>query len=106
MKPTDPKVSSQNPHNEEGAPKKNAASDANEGEGSKSADRHYREGVQKTVESGRVEELGEKAKEALDGEEGDELKRAEEEAKRHGDAVPSQDDDARPLPLKRPRQPA
>lgn len=62
---------------------------ANEGEGSKSADRHYREGVQKTVEGGNVEKLGQKAKEALEGPEGAELRRAEEEAKKRGNAVPA-----------------
>lgn len=62
----------------------------NEGEGSREADRHYREGVKKTVESGRVEELGEEAKEALEGEEGDELRRAEKEAKERGKHVPAQ----------------
>lgn len=62
----------------------------NEGEGSREADLHYREGVKKTVESGRVEELGEAAKEALEGEEGDELRRAEKEAKERGKSVPTQ----------------
>ncbi len=60
----------------------------NEGEGSREADRHYRQGVQKTVESGRVEELGEEAKKALEGEEGEELRRAEKEAKKRGEQVP------------------
>jgi hypothetical protein len=60
----------------------------NEGEGSKSADRHYREGVQKTVESGKVDELAKKAKEAVDGQECDALRQAEKEAKEKGANVP------------------
>lgn len=68
----------------------------NEGEGSKSADRHYREGVQKTVEGGKVDQLAQEAKEALDGPEGDELRRAEEEAKKRGNGVPSKDNDTSP----------
>lgn len=76
----------------------------NEGEGSKSADRHYREGVQKTVESGRVEELGEEAAEALDGEEGDELREAEEAGKRRAEEVP--DGVNRKPSRQRPGQPA
>jgi hypothetical protein len=53
----------------------------NEGEGNKTAARHYSEGVAKTVQSGKVEEKAREAAEALDGEEGDELRRAEKEAK-------------------------
>lgn len=60
----------------------------NEGEGSRSADRHYREGVQKTVESGKVGELAKKAKEAVDGQEGDALRKAEKDAKERGANVP------------------
>jgi hypothetical protein len=63
----------------------------NEGEGSRSADRHYREGVRKTVESGKVGELAKEAKEAVEGPEGDALRRAEEEAKKRGNAVPRGD---------------
>ena len=55
----------------------------NEGEGSRSAARHYNEGVAKTVKEGHVDELAEKAKAALEGPEGDDLRRAEEEGKSH-----------------------
>lgn len=69
-------------------PRKNEQQQKNEGEGSRSADQHYRQGVQKTVESGKVGELAKKAKEAVEGPEGDELRRAEEEAKKRGANVP------------------
>jgi hypothetical protein len=48
----------------------------NEGEGSRTAARRYDAGAEKMARSGKVEELARKAKEALDGEEGDELERA------------------------------
>lgn len=54
----------------------------NEGEGSRTAARRYNTGAGKMATSGKVEELARKAKEALDGEEGDELKRAANEAQK------------------------
>ena len=59
----------------------NTNADANEGEGSRTAARRYNEGVARTMKEGHVEELAKKAKDALDGPEGDELRRAEEEGK-------------------------
>ena len=56
--------------------------DQNEGEGSRTAARHYSEGVARTVASGKVEELANKAEEALEGAEGSELQRAEDEGKK------------------------
>lgn len=56
----------------------------NEGEGSRSAARHYADGVARTVESGQVDALADKAKAALDGPEGNELKRAEAIGKAKG----------------------
>ena len=53
-----------------------------EGEGSYTAARRYREGVERDVEKGDTEELATQAAEALDGPEGDELRAAEERAKR------------------------
>ena len=50
----------------------------NEGEGSRTAARHYADGVKNTVESGNVEALADEAKQALNGPEGASLKRAEE----------------------------
>lgn len=55
----------------------------NEGEGNKTAARHYNEATQKYVESGRVDQAAEEAAQALDGPEGDELRQAEEEGKSH-----------------------
>jgi hypothetical protein len=53
----------------------------NEGEGNRTADREYREGVRRHVESGASEPAAEEAQEALEGAEGDELRKAEEAAK-------------------------
>ena len=61
----------------------------NEGEGSRSAARRYNEGVQKTVESGQVPQKADEARKATEGPEGDELRRAEEDAKRRGEQAGS-----------------
>lgn len=55
--------------------------DGQGGEGNLEADRRYREGVAKTVKSGKVDELAEEAAEALDGPEGAELRKAERQGK-------------------------
>ncbi|HEY3820960.1 MAG TPA: hypothetical protein VGL81_27540 [Polyangiaceae bacterium] len=54
----------------------------NEGEGSRTAARRYDAGAEKMAKSGRVTELARKAKEALEGKEGDELRRAEQKGKK------------------------
>lgn len=59
-----------------------------QGEGNYDATHHYNEGLEKSVKKGNAEELGEKAKEALEGAEGDELREAEERAK-HGPQRPA-----------------
>lgn len=51
------------------------------GEGNYDAARRYDAGVEKTVKEGRTEELAEKAKQALDGQEGEELRKAEQQGK-------------------------
>jgi hypothetical protein len=53
----------------------------NEGEGNRTADREYREGVRRHVESGAPERAAAEAERALEGAEGEELRRAESEAK-------------------------
>lgn len=58
------------------------------GEGNYDATRRYNEGLQKSVQEGKSEELGKQAKTALEGSEGQELREAEEQGKR-GD-VPGQ----------------
>jgi hypothetical protein len=73
-----------------GDPLANAAGDdegQNEGEGNKTADRHYREGVRRTVQSGEVDKKAKEAERAYDGAEGDELRRAEQQGKKrsHGE---------------------
>lgn len=55
----------------------------NEGEGSRSADAQYRRGVEEHVRHHDVQGDAERAREAVDGPEGEELRRAEEEGKRH-----------------------
>jgi hypothetical protein len=59
------------------------------GEGDPDAARRYNQGVEKTIKEGHVEELGEnveelgeKAKKALEGSEGDALRKAEEQGKK------------------------
>jgi hypothetical protein len=54
----------------------------NEGEGNKSADRAYRKGVEEFVKSGRVEEQARNAAKALDGNEGQDLRRAEDKGRK------------------------
>ena len=51
--------------------------DKNEGEGSRTAAHHYEAGVKRTIASGKVDELAEEAKEALDSAEGPSLRAAE-----------------------------
>jgi hypothetical protein len=53
----------------------------NEGEGNRTADRKYREGVRHHVETGAPEPAAEEAERALEGAEADELRRAEAAAK-------------------------
>lgn len=53
-----------------------------EGEGSYTATRRYDEGVARSVAEGETERLASEAAEALDGPEGDELRKAEQAAKR------------------------
>ncbi|HEY8076222.1 MAG TPA: hypothetical protein VIF62_18985 [Labilithrix sp.] len=53
-----------------------------QGEGNYDASRHYREGLEKSVREGKSEELGKKAEEALEGQEGDALREADEKGKR------------------------
>jgi len=62
-------------------PKKDAQGDTT-GEGNYDASRRYREGLEESVKKGNASELGEKAKKALDGSEGDALREAEEQGKR------------------------
>ncbi len=53
---------------------------ANEGEGSRTADRQYREGVQETVRRGHVEEDAERARRDVDADP-EEYRRAEEQGR-------------------------
>ena len=63
--------------------KKDRTTQQNEGEGSRSAARHYNEATEKYVREGKVEKAAREAERAVDGPEGEELRRAEEEGKRH-----------------------
>lgn len=56
--------------------------DENEGEGSRSADRRYREGVQRTLGQRHVEEEAERAEREVE-KSPEEYRRAEEEGRRH-----------------------
>jgi hypothetical protein len=61
----------------------------NEGEGNKTVDREYRKGTEAFVKSGRVEEQAHKAAEALDSDEGKELREAEERGRKGKPESPS-----------------
>ena len=52
-----------------------------EGEGSYTASRRYREGLERSVKKGDSDKLAEEAKKALEGPEGDALRAAEQSAK-------------------------
>lgn len=56
---------------------------ANQGEGDYRSARNYDEHVRRTAESGQVDKKAREAEKAVEGEEGDELRRAEEMGKRH-----------------------
>jgi hypothetical protein len=58
-------------------PPRSSSDVENEGEGSRSAARNYDEATEQYVKSGRVEEAARKAAAALDGPEGDALRKAE-----------------------------
>lgn len=51
----------------------------NEGEGNRTAAREYNKDAQEFARSGKVEKSAEKARKAVEGEEGESLKRAEKE---------------------------
>jgi len=53
----------------------------NEGEGNRTADRQYRENVSRHVKSGESEKAAEDARRALEGDEADDLREAEQEGK-------------------------
>lgn len=55
--------------------------DGVQGEGNYEATRRYNEGVEESVEKGDSDELAEKAKKALEGKEGEELRKADEQGK-------------------------
>lgn len=64
------------------ADKPRADTPRNEGEGNRTADARYRKGVQDHVRNHDVQGDADRASEALDGPEGEELRRAEEEGRR------------------------
>jgi hypothetical protein len=53
----------------------------NEGEGNRTADRKYREGVERHVQSGASQQAADEAERALEGNEAEELRKAEEAGK-------------------------
>ena len=60
-----------------------ASGQRNEGEGNKTAARHYNEGTRKFVKDGKVEKAAEAAQKAVDGPEGQELRKAERDGLKH-----------------------
>jgi hypothetical protein len=55
----------------------------NEGEGSRTAAKQYNEATRKFVESGEVDKAAKDAEQAIEGDEAEELKRAEDEGRAH-----------------------
>jgi hypothetical protein len=55
----------------------------NEGEGNKTAAREYNKETTEFAKSGQVEEKAREAKQAMEGKEGDELRKAEREGQSH-----------------------
>ncbi len=64
-------------------PDKNPDMDGNQGEGNRREAKAYNGATTDFAKSGEVEEQAQKARRDLEGEAGDELRRAEEEAKNH-----------------------
>jgi hypothetical protein len=63
-----------------------APAQANEGEGNRTAAHRYNQGTKDFIESGQVDEKAREAAKAVSGPEGEELRQAEETAKRRGQA--------------------
>ena len=59
------------------------ADQKNEGEGNKTAARHYNEKTENFAKSGQVDQKAQEARDALDGDEARELEHAEAEGKSH-----------------------
>lgn len=55
----------------------------NEGEGSRTAAKQYNEATRKFVESGKVDKAAKDAERAIEGDEAEALKRAEDEGRAH-----------------------
>ena len=64
-------------------PAGNETRQRNEGEGNRTAARHYNEAQQRFVKSGKVDEKAREAEKAIEGKERAELERAEAEGRRH-----------------------
>ncbi len=62
---------------------KNPDMGGNQGEGNRGAAKAYNDATTDFAKSGKVEEKAQKARRDLEGEAGDELRRAEEEGKSH-----------------------
>ncbi|MDP2355606.1 MAG: hypothetical protein Q8M31_06040 [Beijerinckiaceae bacterium] len=62
---------------------KNPDMDGNQGEGNRGAAKAYNDATADFAKSGKVDEQAQKARRDLEGDAGDELRRAEEEGKSH-----------------------
>ena len=69
--------------NPKGNPKGGDQSGRVEGEGSYTATRAYNKHLSETIQSGKIDQKAHEARRAVDGPEGDALRRAEAEGKRH-----------------------
>jgi hypothetical protein len=87
----DPRERAENEGMNASSPQGGALSPQVEGEGSYSAAHRYQEGVERSVKKGDAEQLGEEAAWTLDRPEGEELRRAERNAKQgHASPTPVQ----------------
>ena len=75
------RAESDEPMDEEGQLEADDESE-NEGEGSRTAARNYNQGLKQNMAKGQTEEDAKRAERAIEGPEGEELKRAEQEGKR------------------------
>ena len=72
----------------------------NEGEGSRTAARHYNEDLQRFVKQGKVARAAERARRALDSGASEKLKKAEEEGRSHAREIEEDRDYDRQSKLK------
>jgi hypothetical protein len=79
----DDRAARQDSHRQDPKQQPGRGDPANEGEGNRTAARHYNDAQHKFAESGKVASGAKDAEKAIEGPEGEELRRAEEIGKKH-----------------------